>query len=160
MHLAAVRVELQNNTPVVLLQEVGGARTLPIFIGTVEASAIAEAIQGIERARPMTHDLMRDLLIALGATVDRVVITDLVDSTYYAEIRMTLNGREVIVSSRPSDAMALAARMGTTIYAEDALLEENGVVIEADDEEDEPNPEELVSEFRQFIQGVRPEDFG
>jgi bifunctional DNase/RNase len=161
MNLAAVRVELTQNTPVVLLQEVEGARrTLPIFIGPFEASAIAEALQGVQRPRPMTHDLMRDLLVEAGLVPERVVITELRDSTYYAEIHLTQNGRHFSVSSRPSDAMALAARMGTPIYADESLLDENGVDLQTEDDEDvSENTDELVSQFEEFIQQVRPEDF-
>ncbi len=120
MHLAAVRVELPTNTPILLLQEAEGAhRTLPIYIGAAEATAIAYALQGVATARPMTHDLMRDLLEELGAVLDCVVITELRDNTFFAEMRLTLAGRRHTVSARPSDAIALAARMGTTIYAEE-----------------------------------------
>lgn len=164
MRLAGVRVELPTNTPVVLLQEVSGLRrTLPIFIGPVEASAIAEALQGMERERPMTHDLFRDLLVTIGAVVDEVVITDLVQGTYFAEIRLTVGGRSFAVSSRPSDAIALAARLQTPIFADDALIEQldaAGVLMADDDEDqDEEVTDELVSQFREFIEGVRPEDF-
>src|SRR3954453_9980133 len=165
MELTAVRVDLQSNTPVVLLQEMGGTRrTLPIFIGAPEATAIAYAMQNVVVQRPLTHDLMRDLLLDLSVRVDAVVITELRESTFYAEIRMTAGGRPPVVSSRPSDAIALAARLGTPIYVEDALLDAEGVVIppEETDEagaEDPENAEELVDEFRSFIESVRPEDF-
>jgi bifunctional DNase/RNase len=161
MHLAAVRVELPTNTPILLLQEASGARrTLPIYIGAAEATAIAYALQGVVTARPMTHDLLRDLLVELGATVDCVVITELRDSTFFAEIRVTLGGRHHTVSARPSDAIALAARLGTTIYAEDALLDAEGVVLQSEDEADaSPDQDQLVVEFRHFIEGIRPEDF-
>jgi bifunctional DNase/RNase len=165
MHLAAVRVELPTNNPVVLLQEVSGARrTLPIFIGAPEATAIAFALQGVPTSRPMTHDLMRDIINTLGATLERVVITELRMSedgrggTYYAELHLVHSGRTHTVSSRPSDAIALAARLGTPIFAEEDLLDEAGLVMETD-EEGEDSPDELVSQFRQFIEGVRPEDF-
>ncbi len=165
MHLAAVRVELPTNNPVVLLQEIEGARrTLPIFIGAPEATAIAFALQGVATQRPMTHDLMRDVLVELGVTLERVVVTELQMSedgrggTYYAELHLSIGGQTHTVSSRPSDAIALAARMGTRIYAEDDLLDEAGVVLEAEEDE-ESAPDELVSQFRQFIEGVRPEDF-
>ena len=161
MHLAAVRVELPTNTPILLLQEVTGARrTLPIYIGAAEATAIAYALQGVVTARPMTHDLLRDMLNELGAVVDSVVITELRDSTFYAEIRMTLAGQGHVVSARPSDAIALAARLGTTIFAEDALLDAEGVVLQ-NDEEGEPSgdQDDLVVQFREFIEGIRPEDF-
>src|SRR5438477_2445473 len=149
MQLAAVRVDLQSNTPVVLLQEAAGARrTLPIFIGAPEATAIAYAMQNVAVQRPLTHDLMRDLLVDLGAQLEAVVITELRESTFYAEIRMSLGGQRHIVSSRPSDAIALAARMGTTIYAEDELLDAEGVVLQADDDsEDNKSQDELVTEF-------------
>src|ERR1700736_1597855 len=113
MHLAAVRVELPTTTPILLLQEASGARrTLPIYIGAAEATAIAYALQGVNTARPMTHDLLRDLLVELGATLDCVVITELRESTFYAELRLTLSGQTHSVSSRPSDAIALAVRLG------------------------------------------------
>ena len=161
MHLAAVRVELPTNTPILLLQEASGAqRTLPIYIGAAEATAIAYALQGVVTARPMTHDLMRDMLNELGAVVDCVVITELRDSTFFAEIRVTLGGRHHTVSARPSDAIALAARLGTTIYAEEALVDAEGVVLQSDDEPDaSPDQDQLVVEFRHFIEGIRPEDF-
>ncbi|HZN16534.1 MAG TPA: bifunctional nuclease family protein [Acidimicrobiales bacterium] len=158
MHLASVRVEMPTNNPVVLLQETSGDRTLLIFIGTHEAQAIVEAIQGTTRPRPMTHELLRDILNEVGATLERVVLTELVDSVYFAELHINLAGRVHIVSSRPSDAMAIAARMGTPIFAEEALLEEAGIVLEDDDEE-AGNPDDLVDQFHEFIKDVRPEDF-
>jgi len=165
MHLAAVRVELPTNNPVVLLQEVEGARrTLPIFIGAPEATAITFALRGVVPPRPMTHDLMRDVLVALGATLERVVVTELRmgedgrSGTYYAELHLRQGGDAKVISARPSDAIALAARLGTPIFAEDDLLDAAGVLLDAEDD-DETAPEELVSQFRQFIEGIRPEDF-
>lgn len=163
MHLAAVRVEMATSTPILLLQEAGeGNRTLPIYIGQAEAQAIAQELQEIVAPRPMTHDLMRDLLGELGATVDCVVITELRERTFYAEIRLTLGGTKHAVSARPSDAIALAVRTHSTIYAEDALLDAEGVVLatdEAGDEEEPADADELVSQFKEFIEGIRPEDF-
>ena len=159
MQLSAVRVELPSNTPILLLQEAGGAnRTLPIYIGPAEAQAIAFAQQGVDTPRPMTHDLMRDLLEEVGATVECIVITELRDRTFYAEIRLLVGGQRHVVSARPSDAVALAVRVRTTIYAEEELLDAEGVILP--DEEPEPaESEELVSEVREFIEGIRPEDF-
>lgn len=161
VHLAAVRVDLQSNTPVVLLQELQGAkRTLPIFIGPPEATAIAFALQGVPVKRPMTHDLMRDLLSALGADVEQVVITELVATTYHAELRLVAGQRRLTVQSRPSDAIALAARTGTPLYVADDLLDAEGVVLAAEDEAEEtPNPEELLGDFQRFLDEVKPEDF-
>ncbi len=160
MHLAAVRVEVPTNTPILLLQETSGAnRTLPIYIGPNEATAIAYALQGVVTPRPMTHDLMRDLLVELGATVSCVVMTELRDRTFFAEIRLLLGERRLSVSARPSDAIALAARVDATIYAEDALLDAEGVVLQSEEGDDGPDGDDLMLQFRQFIEGIRPEDF-
>jgi bifunctional DNase/RNase len=162
MHLAAVRVEMATNTPILLLQETGaGNRTLPIYIGPSEAQAIAQALQRVVTPRPMTHDLMRDLLADLDAAVDFVIITELRDRTFYAEIRLTSGGRPHTVSARPSDAVALAVRTSATIYADDALLDAEGVVLQGDDagEEGEGQNDDIVSQFKEFIEGIRPEDF-
>lgn len=166
MHLAAVQVELPTNNPVMLLQEVEGVRTLPIFIGAPEATAIAFALQGVVPPRPMTHDLLRDLLVALGATLERVVVTELRigedgNGTYYADLHVRQGGEARVISSRPSDAVALAARLGTPIFANDEVLDTAGVVLPAvDEDDDDDRPDEVVvSEFRQFIEGIRPEDF-
>jgi bifunctional DNase/RNase len=155
MHLAGVRVELPTNNPILLLREVDGDhRVLPIWIGPPEATAIAFALEGVATERPMTHDLMRDLLEALGVTVDRIVITDLRGGTFYAEIQVTADGAEHRVSSRPSDAIALAARLGTPIFADEGVLEEAAIpVAEGEDEEEE------VERFREFLNEVNPEDF-
>ncbi len=156
MHLVGVRVEMPTNNPIVLLREANGQhRVLPIFIGPVEATAIAFALQGVTTPRPMTHDLLRDLLNALGVGVERIVITELRDRTFYAEIEMTSGGSGCKVSSRPSDAIALAVRLGTPIFADEAVLEEAAVTMSDDDEEEDDE----VERFREFLEGVNPEDF-
>jgi bifunctional DNase/RNase len=163
MHLSAVRVEIPSNNPLLLLQETSGnRRTLPIYIGQAEAQAIALAQQGVETPRPMTHDLMKDLLDELGARLECIVITELRDRTFFAELRLVIGGTRHSVSSRPSDAVALAVRSECPIYAEDELLDAEGVILpdEEEDSETEVEAEELVSEFRDFIEGIRPEDFG
>jgi bifunctional DNase/RNase len=171
VRLRAVRVDLQSNTPVLLLQESEGlGRTLPIFIGAPEATAIAFALQGMDTPRPMTHDLIRDLLGALDADVLRVVVTELRSSTYYADIVLMHDGHEVPVSSRPSDAVAVAVRTGAPLFVADDLMDAEGVMLAVDEEEDEDgdddgpteevgNPEEIVGEFRSFLDSIRPEDF-
>lgn len=157
MELVGVRVELPTNTPIVLLREVEGAeRVLPIFIGGPEATAIAFALEDVETPRPMTHDLMRDLLAELGATVESIVVTDLREGTFYAEIHLDVGGTTHRVSARPSDAVALAVRTDTTIYAAEAVVDEAAQVVGDDDPEEE---EEVVEEFRRFIDDVNPEDF-
>ena len=169
VRLRAVRVDLQSNTPVLLLQETEGlGRTLPIFIGAPEATAIAFSLQGMDTPRPMTHDLIRDLLESLGADVIRVVVTELRASTYYADIVLRTEGREVPVSSRPSDAVAVAVRTGAPLFVADDLMDAEGVMLAVDEDEDEDdaerseeagNPEEIVGEFRSFLDTIRPEDF-
>jgi bifunctional DNase/RNase len=155
MHLVGVRVEMPTNNPIVLLREADGEhRVLPIFIGPVEATAIAFALQGVVTPRPMTHDLMKDVLAALAVGVDRIVITELRDRTFYAEIEMTRNGSECKVSSRPSDAIALAARLRVPIFASEEVLDEAAVAVSDEDEE-----EDEVERFREFLEGVNPEDF-
>jgi bifunctional DNase/RNase len=160
MHLSAVRVEIPSNQPLLLLQETSGARrTLPIYIGPAEAQAIAFAQQGVETPRPMTHDLMRDLLQELSTTVECIVITELRDRTFYAEVRLLASGQRHAVSARPSDAVALAVRVECPIYAEEDLLDAEGVILPVEDEDESPEADELVSEFRDFIEGIKPEDF-
>jgi uncharacterized protein len=137
MHLSAVRVELPSNNPLLLLQETtGNRRTLPIYIGPAEAQAIAFAQQGVETPRPMTHDLMRDIIEELGARVECIVITELRERTFYAEIRLIVGTQRHTVSSRPSDAVALAVRLDCPIYAEEDLLDAEGVILPTEDEEE------------------------
>jgi bifunctional DNase/RNase len=152
LSLVGVRVELPSNQPIVLLKEADGDRYLPIWIGAVEATAIAFALQGIQTPRPMTHDLMRDLLNDAGVAVERIVINELVDQTFFALIRMASNGETKEVSSRPSDAIALAVRINAPIYAAEEVLDQAGIELK-DDEETE------VEKFREFLDQVSPEDF-
>ena len=152
LELVGVRVELPHNQPIVLLKEREGTRFLPIWIGPVEATSIAFALQGVVTPRPMTHDLMRDLLATLRVGVERIVVTSLEEGTFYAEIHMRSNGDEVAVSSRPSDAIALAVRGTVPIFAEEAVLAEAGIEIEDDEEEE-------VERFKSFLDNVSPEDF-
>lgn len=163
VRLRAVRVDLQSKTPVLLLQETEGeGRTLPIFIGTPEAAAIAYALQGVDMPRPLTHDLIRDLLQTLDVSVERVVITELRSSTYFAELQLRRGEERSVVSSRPSDAVAVAVRTGCRLYVSDDVMDSEGVLlaIESGDEEDGESADELVGEFRRFLESVKPEDFG
>jgi hypothetical protein len=156
MTLSSIRVRMPDNVPVVLLKEVGsGGRTLPILIGHEEATAIARAIQGIEPPRPMTHDLVRNLLSALEVHIEAVVVTELRDAVFYAEIRLRRDGQLTVVSSRPSDAIAIAVRTGTTIFADESLLDSEAYLFEEEQEAEE----EVIEEFQKFIEQVRPEDF-
>jgi bifunctional DNase/RNase len=147
--VVGVRVELPNNQPIVLLKETDGERYLPIWIGAMEATAIAYAQQGIVPPRPLTHDLLKNVLDALEAPLTSVTISDLRDGVYYADLTFA-NG--VTVSARPSDAIALAIRTGSAIFADEDVLDEGGVTI-PDEQENE------VEKFREFLDQVSPEDF-
>jgi bifunctional DNase/RNase len=157
MELVSVEApERPTRTPVVILREVAGQRrVLPIFIGVPEAQAIALTMQNIETPRPMTHDLMKNLLDEVGAQVERITVTELREGTFFAEIILSAQGEVRTVSSRPSDAIALAIRIGSPIFVEEDVLEEAGRVEQPDEEE----AEQVVEQFRDFIDHVNPEDF-
>lgn len=149
LSVVGVRVELPANQPIVLLKEADGERYLPIWIGAVEATAIAFAQQGIVPPRPLTHDLLRDVLQAVGAKLQAVHITELRDGVFFAELVFASGVR---VSARPSDAIALAIRAEVSIFGAEALLAEAGIVI-ADEQETE------VEKFREFLDNISPDDF-
>jgi bifunctional DNase/RNase len=152
LQVVGVRVELPTNQPIVLLREVDGERYLPIWIGAVEATAIAFAQQGVVSPRPLTHDLMRDVVAALGAKLTSIRISEMRDNVFYAELVFE-DGREV--SARPSDAIALALRTGATIWGATAVLDEAGIEIPHEQEDNEE-----VEKFREFLDTISPEDFG
>jgi len=154
LDVVGVRMEMPSNTPIVLLREREGERYLPIWVGAVEATAIAYAQQGVVPPRPLTHDLMRDLLDALEAPISEVRITGLEDGVFHAMI-VFASGLEV--AARPSDAIALALRAKAPIVGAESVLEEAGIEIP---DEDEPVEEDQVEKFREFLDQVSPEDFG
>lgn len=160
MELVGVRVEMPTNAPMVLLRERGGeGRTVPIYIGAPEATAIALALDGVDTPRPMTHDLLRDILEELAVDVERVVVTDLHDKTFFAEIHLRRDGEAHVVSSRPSDAIALAARTGTPIFAAASVVDDVGYTEVEESTSDEAPSEEVVEEFKEFLDNITPEDF-
>lgn len=162
MQLVGVRVELPSNSPIVLLQEQGGEeRLLPIFIGGPEATAIALALDEVQPPRPMTHDLMRSILSELDVTLERVVITDLQDRTFFAELHLVGDGTTHTISSRPSDAMALAVRTSTPVFVEDSVIDQAGYTANDDDDDGDgdQDPDEVLEQFREFIDTVTPDDF-
>lgn len=156
LEVVGVRVEVPSNQPIVLLREVGGERFLPIWIGAVEATAIAFAVGGVTPPRPLTHDLFKDVLSTLGATLTTVELTELKDGVFYAELVLSAwVGGTIVerrVSARPSDAIALAVRTDSPIFATETLLAEAGIEI-AEQAEDE------VEKFREFLDQVSPDDF-
>lgn len=154
MELVGIEIERPPNIPCLLLREAeGDRRILPIFIGSPEATAIAFALEDVETPRPMTHDLIKDLLDELGAHIERVVVTELRDSTFYADIVVSIAGAVHSVSARPSDAVALAVRYGAPMYAEE------GVLAAAARTPDGGAPDEIVEQFKEFIDQVSPDDF-
>lgn len=171
--LRAVRVDVGSSTPLLLLEEVQGERVLPIYIGAPEAAAIAYALQGVSAPRPMTHDLLGDVITALRARLFSVEITSLVDNTFFATLRLLREQHEILVSARPSDAVALALRVGAPILVADELMATEGKVLQLaydeEDDEDDDNAYEpfdastqadIVAQFEEFLDQVKPEDFG
>ena len=157
VNVAGVRMEMPSNTPIVLLNETRGSRYLPIWIGAVEATAIAYAQQGVTPPRPMTHDLIIELLDELGAQLTGVRITALTDGVFFAFLDLTTSGGvERELSARPSDAIALALRVDAPITVSAEVLESAGVAIA---EEAEGESQDQVEAFREFLDGVSPEDF-
>lgn len=142
-----------------LLREIAGRqRLVPVYIGTAEATAIHYALEGIQPPRPLTHDLFMQTLTDLGVTLERVVVTEVRDHTFFAELHLQRpDGTALVVSSRTSDAVAMAVRCGAAIVAADELVDAVGQEAEAEPEE---QAEEIIDEFRDFIEQVNPEDFG
>ncbi len=149
LEVIGVRVEMPTSQPLVLLREVEGDRYLPIWIGAVEAAAIAQAQQGVLSPRPLTHELMASVIDALGDDIDEVRIVDVRDGVFFAEL---VFGSGALVSARPSDAIALAMRVGTSIMCAEDVLDQAAI----DQDEDE---ETQVERFREFLDSVDPEDF-
>jgi bifunctional DNase/RNase len=149
VEVVGVRVEMPSNHPIVLLREADGERYLPIWIGAVEATAIAFAQQGVVPPRPLTHDLLKDVLEATGNTLTEVRITEMSDGVFYARLVL---GSGVEVDARPSDSIALAIRTGARIVCSEELLDEIGIAVPDEREEE-------VEKFREFLDHVSPEDF-
>lgn len=151
-----------SNSHVVILQERNGPRFLPIWIGQPEAEAIAAQLNSVKRERPMTHDLMKSLVVALGGVVRRVQITRVQSGTYYAELHVLRNEQLVTVDARPSDSIAIALRVAAPIFVQDLLL------TDPDRDDDEPSgdpdpgppPDDDAAQLKEYLQGLRPEDFG
>ena len=155
MEVIGVRVEMPSNQPIVLLKEIDGSRFLPIWVGAVEATAIAFAQQGVEPPRPLTHDLMNNLLELLDATLTAVHMTEIKDGIFYATMLLRdSKGGQLTISARPSDAIALAVRSHSNILATQGLLDEIGIEIPQGEGENQE-----VEKFREFLDQINPEDF-
>ena len=152
----ALQYDSVGRQPIVLLRTSDERLLLPIWIGPNEANAIMAKLRGSEPARPMTHDLLQSFVDAMGAAIVRVTVTELRENTYYAVITLRVNGEEIEIDSRPSDAIALAVRVEAPIFAADEVVEESAVEAETPEPEQE---DEVVDEFRRFLDDVRPDDF-
>ena len=157
VHVVGIQLELPTNRPVLMLRDSASDKYLPLWIGTAEATAISLALEGIEPDRPLTHDLLANVICELGVQLKSVAIVELIEDVYYAELNLS-NG--VDVSARPSDAVALAVRLDIPIYVAESVLEEAGVDIDetTESEDDGPASEDL-EQFRAFLEEVNPEDF-
>jgi bifunctional DNase/RNase len=155
MVIYGVSFDLVGKQPIVLLKTADGNKFLPIWIGHPEAAAILMKLQGATTPRPMTHDLVTEMLSQLDAQVVRITVTELKENTFYASITVQQNGSEIEIDSRPSDAIALAVRAEAPIFAAEEVIEESAIEFEGED----VNEEEIVSEFKAFLEHVTPDEF-
>ena len=155
MVIYGVSFDLVGKQPIVLLKTADGNKFLPIWIGHPEAAAILMKLQGASTPRPMTHDLVTVMLEQLDAQVTRITVTELKENTFYASITVAQNGSEIEIDSRPSDAIALAVRAEAPIYANERVIDESAIEFEGE----EVNEEEIVDEFRKFLDDVSPDQF-
>ncbi|MGC1800299.1 MAG: bifunctional nuclease family protein [Solirubrobacterales bacterium] len=156
MTIYGVSFDMVGKQPIVLLKTVDGNKFLPIWIGHPEAAAILMKLQGASTPRPMTHDLLSDVLDQMEAKCEKVSVTELRDNTFFASITISMNGSEMEIDSRPSDALALAVRTSAPIFAADDVIEESAIEYEGEEVEDQ---EQVVEKFKDFLDNVTPEDF-
>ena len=174
MSIDSIRVSLMNYQRVVILKEKMAERYLPIWIGPAEADAIAVRLQGVTVPRPLTHDLLHSVIDALGANVNSIIVSDLQNDTFYARIILDVDGKQMEIDSRPSDALALAVRVEAPIYAEEIVLDKAGIVLDKETGKPVPQESETVdsdgkkvsdddmkrmSAFYDFINTLDLEDF-
>jgi uncharacterized protein len=155
MVIYGVSFDIVGKQPIVLLKTADGNKYLPIWIGHPEAAAILMKLQGASTPRPLTHDLFTDTLSQLDAQVVRITVTELRDNTFYATITVVQDGSEFEVDSRPSDAIAMAVRAEAPIFAADRVIEESAIEFEGE----EVNEEEMIDEFKRFLDDVSPDQF-
>lgn len=155
MEVAAIAIDAANRVPIVILRDLSERRAIPIWVGKAEANSIMQALDGQKPARPMTHDLMYASWLQLGYTVDRIVVCDLKDDTFFATISLSKEGEEeeYTLDSRPSDAIAIALRANAPIWAMEEVIAEASIPVDQDADDAERE------EFRRFLQGVSPNDF-
>jgi uncharacterized protein len=155
MTIYGVSFDMVGKQPIVLLKTLDGNKFLPIWIGHPEAAAILTKLQGQSTPRPMTHDLMTDVLTELNARVSRIAVTELRENTFFAVITLQVNGNEVEIDSRPSDALALAVRASAPIFVADKVIDDSAIEFGQEPEE----AGDVIDEFKRFLENVSPEDF-
>ncbi len=155
MQIYGVSFDMVGKQPIVLLKTVDDNRFLPIWIGHPEAAAILMKLQGADTPRPMTHDLMVDMLDQVESKCERISITELRDNTFYASITLSANGSEVEIDSRPSDALAIAVRLGVPIFVAEEVIDESSIEFDQGEEDNE----QVVEKFKDFLDDISPEDF-
>lgn len=151
-----IGLDRNTNSPVVILREKGGARILPIWIGPAEANAIAMELQGVKAQRPLTHDLLKQIIIGLGGELRRVVISSVKENTYFAELLIHRDDQVFQVDARPSDSIALALRLHAPIFTSDKLLDESGL----QSDEPAPDPSLDAARLKEYLERMDPQDFG
>ena len=156
MVIYGVSFDMVGKQPIVLLKTIDGNKFLPIWIGHPEAAAILMKLQGTPTPRPMTHDLVTDMLGELNASVSKVAVTELRENTFYAQITLQVNGSEIEIDSRPSDAIALAVRADAKIFVADEVIDDSAIEFNQEPEDSG----EVIDEFKKFLENVSPEDFG
>lgn len=170
MKVKGLTLDPLTNVPIVILHELEGERTLPIWVGIFEAHAIAREIENFQTPRPMTHDLIKNVIAGLNGEVSRIVVSDLRDNTFFAEICLRCNGTEVTIDSRPSDAIALALRTDATIFVEEKVLEEAKSIEFAEPEPkdaeggfegqaERPSAGEDPEDVKKWLEDLKPDDF-
>ncbi len=167
MKVKGLTLDPLTNVPIVILREMEGERALPIWVGIFEAHAIAREIENFQTPRPMTHDLIKNIISGVDGKVTRVLVNDLRDNTFFAEICLTMNGTEIAIDSRPSDAIAVALRMSAPIFVAEKVLEEAKSIEftepeekEGEDGESGDKPiEEDAEDIKQWLENLRPDDF-
>lgn len=159
MTISSVNMDQVTNSPIIILKEIEGDQTLPIWIGLLEATAIASEIEGVKFSRPMTHDLLRDIMDKTDIKINKIEICDLRDNTYYALIHLTNRGKSLSIDSRPSDAIALAIRTQAPIFVSDEVLKKSKQ-IEAARESVAADKSEQGKKWQDILEKLKPEDFG
>ena len=154
----SIRASMMSDHRVIILKEIGRERYLPIWIGRYEAEAIALHLQHYQIARPLTHDLLNNTITEMGGSIDYIVVNDLRNDTFYAQILVDMNGQRVAIDSRPSDAIALAVRADAAIFVDENVMAQAGIVPEEDSSEEESITESDLSAFRDFINNLNLDD--